>query len=182
MWNLGLLGAAGGEALVTSFDLLETTILPSQQSTVTLSNLVSSYGADYQHLQVRMTIGRPGNDDRAGASIQINGSTATYFHQLNMLGSAVTQGGGSGGIFSYGGRDSLQRFTGMIVDINDAFETTKNTTATWFNGVSGTNEPFVTIGSVHLNSTAAVNSFGITAAAGFSANSRISLYGIKLGV
>ena len=181
---LGILNAqaAGGAALPSSYDLLQTTTLPSSQTTVTLSNLSSLYGADYQHLQVRMSIARPNNDARAGGSIQINGSTGTYYHQLNMLGSSVTQGAGSGGTFSYAGADNQNKFCAMIVDINDAFETTKNTTVTWFNGQAGNSEPFVQIGSTFLNSTAAVDSFGITAAAGFGAESRISLYGLKLGV
>lgn len=180
MWNLGLLGAAGGAAAAGSFDHLETTILPSDQTTVTFSNLSSTYGADYQHLQFRLSIGRPGNDDRAGASIKIqSGHDFGYYHNLFSTGSTPTSSSGGGGTFSYAGNPSLGHFSGHIFTILDAFDTNKNVTVQYFAGQAGNSEPYLQFGSMYRNNTFAVDSVDFYAAAQFATDSRLSLYGLK---
>jgi hypothetical protein len=57
MLLLGVLAAqaeAAAPAAAGSYDLLETEILTGTQASVTFSSLNSTYGADYQHLQLRI--------------------------------------------------------------------------------------------------------------------------------
>jgi hypothetical protein len=54
MLLLGVLQAqAAGQVAAGSFDLLETQVLTSSAASVTFSSL-STYAADYQHLQIRI--------------------------------------------------------------------------------------------------------------------------------
>ena len=180
MWNLGLLGAAGGATAAGSFDHLETTILSGTQTTVTFNNLNSTYGSDYQHLQFRLSLSRPGNDDIAGAAIKIqSGQDFGYYHNLFRGSSSPTSGSGTGGIFSYAGNNNLSHYSGHIFTILDAFDANKNVTAQYFSGQAGNNEPYLQFGSMYRNNTFAVDSVDFTAAAGFAINSRLSLYGLK---
>lgn len=178
---LGILNAqAAGAIAAGSFDHLETTNLGSNQTTVTFNNLNSTYGSDYQHLQFRLSLGRPGNDDRAGASIKIqSGQNFGYYHNLFSTGSTPNSNSGPGATFSYAGNPSLGHFSGHIFTILDAFDTNKNVTVQYFAGQAGNNEPYIQFGSMYRNNTFAVDSVDFYAAAQFATNSRLSLYGLK---
>lgn len=175
--NSQAIGAGGG----SSMDLLETINLSYTQNTIEFSNLLTSYGADYTHLQVRMSLIRPGNDNIAAATIRIqSGQDFGYYHWLSAQNTTVSAVSASGGYFYYAGRDSLSRSGPVVMDIYDAFSTTKNTTVKWIGGQAGNAEPFIQFGSAYRNNTAAVDSIQFYSGAEFAANSRFSIYGVKV--
>ncbi len=176
-------GAAGGP----SFDLLETQLVSSQTSSITFSSL-SSYASTYQHLQIRMTVRgtRAANGD--GFSIRFNGDTATNYsrHGLNGFGSTTPESYGVANQ-SYGDAGACpgtsspgSTFAGTVLDILDAFETTKFKTIRTFSGQPGTQFQ-VGLSSGNWRSTNAISSITLFVQSGndIAANSRLSLYGIK---
>lgn len=165
---------------LSDYDLLETEILTSTVYEFIFDGLNTAYSADYQHLQIRATIGRPGNSDAATGFIQVqSGQDMGYSHRLNGNGSSVTSAANADGRFLYGGNGESYQFTGLILDALDAFETTKNPTFRIFAGIAGNTEPFVQLRSMYRNNTFAVDDIEFNSAAGFSAGSRFSLYGLK---
>jgi hypothetical protein len=170
------------EAVNSSFVLLETVTLTSAQASVEFTNLLSKYGTDYQHLQVRMV----GRASRSGATtdpliVRLNGATQTYGHHLYGNGSSV----GSGSIAtSYSILDAItgatataNAFGACVIDILDPFETTKNKTIKAFSGAN----TVVGLSSTFWNSTSAVTSVSLTpfSATNFLVGTRISIYGLK---
>jgi hypothetical protein len=168
-------------AVNSSFVLLETVTLTSAQASVEFANLNTKYGSTYQHLQIRMAA-------RCGAAanlkIQYNGDTAgNYsFHYLEGTGSSVISGGGtsaSSGDLGVAVAES-NVFSGFIVDILDAFETTKNKTGRSFYGAATAGSKWMGIMSHNWRSTSAVTSIKLAAGAqSFQSGSRIAIYGLK---
>ena len=182
MWNLGLLGASVGGGAAGGFDLLDTTILTASQSSVTFDNLVSTYGSDYKHLQIRTTWSGGGSVNPL--RLQFNGDTASNYSLHVLLGngsSAISAAAASTSFFALG--DSVtttDAFAASVVDILDPFETTKYTTGRILHGRVGSTT-FVELISGNWRNTAAVNSITIFGNAGINliAGSRLSLYGLK---
>jgi hypothetical protein len=179
---LGFLAASGVAA--GSFDLLETQVLGSAAASVTFSNLNSSYGATYQHLQLRITARDAGSN--ASFGIRFNGNSSSIYsrHELNGNGSNVTSAAGTSENVGYLGTGATSSsatgvFTGIVVDIVDPFETTKNKVLRAFNGTTSPNNVFL-VSNLWAN-TEAVTSIQILSRFGtnLAANSRFSLYGIK---
>jgi hypothetical protein len=169
------------DAVNSSFVLLETVTLTSAQASVEFTDLNTKYGSTYQHLQIRMAA-------RCGAAanikIQYNGDTAgNYsFHYLEGNGSSVISGGGtsaSSGDLGVAVAES-NVFSGFIVDILDAFETTKNKTGRSFYGAATAGSKWMGIMSHNWRSTSAVTSIKLAAGAqSFQSGSRIAIYGLK---
>lgn len=189
---IGIISAAGASA--GSFDLLETTLLTGSQASVTFSNLNSSYGSTYQHLQIRATA----RTDRSGADsdpviLQFNGDTASNYSRHALGGYNF---GGSSAVYSNSAASqtslflaeampvsssTASAFGAFVTDILDPFETTKNTTVRTLNAMSAA------WSSVELRSGAWFNTNAITSivmkplvGGNFVANSRFSLYGWKV--
>lgn len=189
MLLLGVVQAqAAGDEFVSSFDLLETQVLTSNQASVTFS--VSSFAADYQHLQVRAAI----RDTRSGFS------TALYSMRFNSDTSAsytahVLSGNGSS-VFSgrFGETDQMllgdissstaasDIFGATVADILDPFETTKNTTVRALSGVHTGGGRTIGLLSGAYFKTDAISSVTIFSSFGnLVTGSRFSLYGIRGG-
>ena len=189
MLLLGVLAAqaeAAAPAAAGSYDLLETEILTGSQASVTFSNLNSTYGADYQHLQIRMTTRstRAGNTSD-GLDINYNGDTGSNYawHRLLGNGSSVSSAAGSSqttgviGVTS-AASSTADSFSGAVLDILDPFETTKYTTARCLSGITSTSLIFLS--SVLWMNTAALDSIALKADNGnLLAGCRFSLYGLK---
>ena len=187
MLLLGVLAAQaeGAVAGAGAYDLLETEILTGSQASVTFSSLNSTYGADYQHLQVRVTArtNRAFTGDLFEITLNSDTGSNYSYHGLYGNGSSVlSQGGGSAAVIEAyrisGGTNTSDSFGGGVIDILDAFETTKYTTLRTFMGTTGS------INEVWLNSglwqnTAAVDSINFEALGSLVAGSRFSLYGLK---
>lgn len=193
-WNLGLLGAAGFTQPIEAFDLLETTVLSSNATSVNFNNLNSNYGSIYQHLQIRFSMRHTSNDTSLMA--RMNGDATGGNYQGIWMESS---GGGIGQssrtdtnslIFFYpqdfAGAESSSFYAG-ILDILDPFETNKNTTIRCLLGATGNNQKIGLATGGWFNS-AALTSFGLSVGTGnpapwqgsnFTTNSRFSLYGLK---
>lgn len=182
-WNLGLLGAS--LAVSNTFEVLETSVLSGNATSVTFSNLNTNYGSTYQHLQIRMATrsDRP-TGSNTDINLVINSDTGSNyaFHQLYR-----TTGLGAAGSASqtriYLGptaqpASGTSVFGSMIVDILDPFETTKYTTVRTQGGFA-TGALMITSG-LWMN-TNAVASLQIICepSNNFVQGSRFSLYGMR---
>ena len=184
---LGILDYPVSAAAAGSYDLLETEILTGSQASVTFSSLNSTYGADYQHLQIRMTTRTTRAGDGDFIYVRFNGVTSSSYsrHQLTGNGSSVSSYG-AGSVTSIPTPDttsagsSADRFGAVVIDILDPFETTKNTTVRAFGGAnSGFNQIGLFSGAYF--STDAISSITLASgnSASVAASSRFSLYGLK---
>jgi hypothetical protein len=188
-FSLALLGASTYEApAVGSYDLLATEILTSSQASITFSSLNSTYGADYDHLQIRYTArtGRGAASDNL--IVRFNGvSTASYsHHRLYGDGSSVAAYAGSSATFMYGdatlgSTGTTGSFSGGIIDILDPFETTKNTTIRVLCGFLHSTDQAIELVSGAYYSTDAITSVQILSdsATNLADKCRFSLYGIR---
>jgi hypothetical protein len=178
--------AGNSPVSLSAYDLLETEILTGTQASVTFSSLNSTYGADYQHLQIRTTMDATGNfGSPYDVFVTLNGDTGSnyYTHGLRGNGTSATS-------FNYGPNYlSLAMFTASttsasnayaasVVDILDPFSSDKNTTLRILTGLA---PDLVGLQSVLWNNTAALTSFTMTphGSTSFVTGSRFSLYGLR---
>ena len=184
MIPLGILAAAGGAvAAAGSYDLLVTDILTSSSSSITFASL-GTYAADYQHLQIRMV----GRTNRASTSdyikVQLNGDTGSNYAYHYLYGtssvSSYADTSNSEMVFNRfsGASASSNIFGSIVLDLLDAFETTKYKTLRSLGGEAAV--------SINLNSglwmnTNSITSVKIEPGSGSSliTGSRFSLYGLK---
>lgn len=177
---LGILASAGGVA--GSFDLLESQMLTSPQASITFSNLNTSYASNYKHLQIRMVAraSRPSSTTDP-VIMKLNGNTQTRAHVLYANGSSVNSYSEATAYSLWdaitGTTAATDAFGTVVIDILDAFETTKNKTVRVLTAAN----TVVTLGSVFWDSTATTSSINLSAfsATNFLSGSRFSLYGIK---
>ena len=170
-----------------AFDLLETQVLASSAASVTFSSL-SSYAADYQHLQIRVAARtNRSSADLDNLGIRLNSDSAGNYswHQFGGDGT-VFSGAGTSTTFMLSGivgaaDQASTVFGGEVTDLLDAFETSKYTTSRTFAGASTTGGKQVALRSGSWRNTAAVSQIDIISITGssFVTGSRFSLYGIK---
>jgi hypothetical protein len=186
---LGVLAVAGAGAggAAGAYELLETVLVGSGgQATITFSNLNSSYGSTYQHLQIRAAArtARAANGDTG--NLYLNGVTTSSYarHYLQGNGSAVssdavTSQSDMNNLYALPGANATANaFAAIVIDILDPFEGTKNTTVRALSGLAS-NENLIRLGSGFFNSTAAVTSITLDAIGDFAQYSRFSLYGMR---
>ena len=186
---LGVLAVAGAGAgpvgAGNAYEWLETQVLTGTQASVTFSNLNSSYGATYQHLQLRITA-RSSHTAITSPRIRLNGdSTAIYdFHDLRGTGSSMLSQAGTNNQSMYlgdilGTNNTANAFGAYLVDILDAFETTKNKTMRCLSGYAADSRQ-IDLTSSQWRNTAAVTSIQVLLDSGsYVSGSRFSLYGMK---
>ena len=186
MWNLGLLGASVGGAAAGDYDLLETTILGSNQSTVSFTSLNSTYGSTYKHLQLRATIKVTRSGSGEGTlGMKINGATSNYrSHRLRGDGTSVVSNNYSLAYAFVGTparADTSNVFAPLIIDLLDPFDTSKNTTLRTLSGINDSDNTIALYSGLYV-STSAVDSLEFiepVVSGDFITGSRFSLYGIK---
>ena len=185
---LGVLAVAGAGAAgaAGAYEWLETQVLGTAAASVTFSNVDTNYASTYQHLQLRVVA----RTDRANAldrlDILLNGDTGTNYsaHELQGSGSLVQSAGyanlarAESGYIS-GGNNTASSFGVSIIDILDAFETTKYTTMRALSGVTGS-ATYIVLFSSSWRNTAAVNEIKLdNISSNFAIGSRFSLYGLR---
>lgn len=186
-FGLGFFAVAGA-SVAGSYDLLETQVLGSNQTSVTFSNLASTYASTYKHLQFRIVTRtlRTGTDDALQVTFNSSGNTGAS-HQMWGNGSTVSSQAPTNEvqqIASYSlpaANSAANNFGAVIVDVLDPFDTNKNTTMRALAGKTG-DTPVVSLSSLAWYNTAAVTTIKFDTRNGnfgFAANSRFSLYGIK---
>jgi hypothetical protein len=184
----------GNEAYVpinTGYELLETQIVSGNQNSVVFSNLNSSYGLTYQHLQLRITA----RTDRTGADsdpirIRFNSDAGANYgrHRLMAyLGNNVISGGSGGQDSMYiteaaaVSQNAANIFADIITDIIDPFETTKSKTIRSLSGMYASGWQSIELWSGFWNSTNAITTIALSPVVGtnFVSGSRFSLYGMR---
>jgi len=169
------LAAGGGEP---AFDLLETTILGSDTASVSFTSLNSTYGSDYKHLQVRIVNRSGRSDTNDGVRVRMNTNDAAQEHSLEGNGSSVFSTSKSGNFdpIIVANNSPTGEFSATILDILDAFDTSKNTTMRALTGYSS----YLQLTSGLYTSTSAVDELLFSNFGGnILTGSRFSLYGIK---
>jgi hypothetical protein len=186
---LGILSAAGAAVgFESDYELIETAIVSgTATSSVTFSSL-ATYASTYKHLQIRH-LTRNSTTGNEAIQIRFNGvSSAVYsWHSLynNQSGGLLTGSAfNATNITSYPGANSdapANVFMPAVIDILDAFSTTKNKTTRQLAGARfGASAQEVSLYSGCFQSTASTTSLSLTTQGGvFVAGSRFSLYGIR---
>jgi len=192
LFPLGILSAAGAGGAVGGgdYELIESTILGTAQSSVTFSSL-GTYSSTYKHLQIRFTartsISFGGNQD--DISCRFNGDSGNNYaaHLLYGTGSSVTSTNVSS--FNRGFLGSMPTaieaanvFGAGVIDFVDIYGS-KNKTIRSFAGNHTPNSPrWVGLASSLWNNTTAITSVQLFPSSGenFVAGSRFSIYGIKV--
>jgi hypothetical protein len=183
-----LSAAAGGVPFESDYELIATEILTTNEASITFSNL-GDYSATYKHLQIRAvarnTAVGTGTDEY---NVVLNGDTGSNYasHRLVGFGSSVSSSAFTSqqwiraGWVSRNG-NSTGIFSPVVIDITDAFSSTKNTTTRALNGnaSAGPSQEIVLFSGL-WNNTASITSILLRPDNGsFLAGSRFSLYGIK---
>ena len=171
---------------VYSDSLLEEQILTSSAASVTFSNLDTYAALGYTNLQIRCVA----RDNYAAVSnslvMQINNAGSGNYtnHGLYGTGSSVLSFASNGNVMRVGliaeNNASANIFSSTIVDILDAFDTSKLTTVRALGGVVASSSQVQLYSGSYL-STDAVGSltFLPTATSNFVTGTRFSLYGSK---
>jgi hypothetical protein len=178
---------AGNTFTPTSFDYehLGTVTLSANQASVEFT--LNGYANDYKHLQLRTVTrtNRADTDDNLILRFNADSGANYSWHRLGMTTSAgLTSQGGSGfnGFYARtaASTNTANSFGVNIIDILDAFSTTKNKTVRGLDGQTGAYGA-VSLGSAAWLSTSALTSltFFINYGTVFLAGSRFSLYGLK---
>jgi hypothetical protein len=180
-------GIFSASAVGSDYELIETQILGSAVASVTFSGL-ATYASIYEHLQIRAVVRTTRATFQNGYfDLRLNGdSTASYAtHFIYQNGTTPTAFAAANATSITGGWVTTQNatanlFGASIIDITDAYSTTKNKTIRNFNGVSAGTDPRINIISgVYLKTDALTSCtlFGVNG--DLIAGSRFSLYGIK---
>jgi hypothetical protein len=174
----GITGSGG--AATSAYDSIATATGTGSSAVITFSSL----GTGYKHLQLRGTF----IASSAGGSVEItfNGTGGTSYarHYMRANGSSVSASGVAStsvaaNMFPNGMYNTSVPCT-AIIDILDAFSTTKNKTVRVLEGQDNNGSGIIAITSGVFLSTNALTSITLTSSSGnFTTNTQIGLYGIK---
>ena len=183
---LGIFSAAGaGGGPVGDYELIESQILGTTASSITFSSL-ATYASTYKHLQIRLTARDNLADNINVLFARLNGDTGTNYtsHLLRGNGSNVASFRSAATTYIEAGMTASNTttangFSSVVIDILDAFSSTKNTTTRSLSGLaSNANDVRITSG-LFIN-TASITSITLgPVGASFVSGSRFSLYGIR---
>jgi hypothetical protein len=181
----GILSAAGaGVGVAGDYELIETSILTSSASSVTFSNL-GTYSSTYKHLQIRLAV-RTSNAGTGFVVGRFNSDGGSNYRAHWIRGNGSDVGSSESGLATrfYASRfdAATNVFCPGVIDILDAYSTTKNKTTRTFTGNHGTSPNEIYLFSGLWMNTASITSITLLPDGGsgtLSAGSRFSLYGIK---
>jgi hypothetical protein len=181
---LGWVGASGAVSGGATYELISTTTLGSSTPSVTF-NLTAANQSAYKHLQIRMaTRTDRGTFNNDPIAIRFNGDTASNYrsHYFQGDGSNATAGdvGNNTGAWiawTTGSTAATNAFGGAVLDIIDAFSSSKNKTTRTLSGHPGA----IMLNSGLWLSTASISSITLLSGTGanFISASRFSLYGVR---
>lgn len=176
---LGILSAAGaGGGAVGDFELIQTQILASTTTSVVFT--VSSFASTYRHLQIRLVT--KSSTTNNNTLLRFNSDTGTNYnwHQLAGDGSSVAAYAGANADFIFvAPLTPTTGFGASVVDILDAYSSTKNKTVRALGGVTEGAYQQSTLYSGAWRSTTAISSVTLTSSSPFAIGSRFSIYGIR---
>jgi hypothetical protein len=185
-----ILGVTASGFFNGDFELISTTTLGSSAANVTFD--VSGLGSTYKHLQIRIAARSTASEVLSGMRVRLGAGsidTGTNYsgHQLYGYNSAVSSSSLSPANLmptgaAAGANATANIFGSSIVDILDAFSTTKNKTIRSLGGVAagtGTNA-YVALESGSWYNTSAITQAQVLLTVGsYATGSRFSIYGIK---
>jgi hypothetical protein len=188
---LGIFSAAGaGGGPAGAYELISTTILGSDQDSVTFD--VSTLASTYRHLQVRLVARATTSTESRIVWLRYNGDSATNYSwhallaysdgTLAVRSEAVANTTVAAAFSIPAASIGSNIFGSGVIDILDAFSTTKNKTTRTLGGYMGGTGAFqqsVSLFSSAWRNTAAITSIEVNADNNFLAGSRFSLYGIR---
>jgi hypothetical protein len=181
LFPLGILSAAGAGGVQGDYELISTTILTGNQSAIVFD--VSSFASTYKHLQIRSVERQSNAVLESRGVLTINSTAGTRSHYLIGTGSSVLsldEGSGAGiPFYSLGASADSNNFGVRVVDILDAYSTTKNKTVRGLFGFANPSMNRIGLQSGFLDSTTAISSITYTSAANYVAGSRFSIYGLR---
>ncbi len=187
LFPLGILSAAGAGPVGPTFQLISTQIV-SGSSTSIITFDVSNLASNYRHLQIRYAARSSANQIWDSGILRFNSDTGNNYalHGLGGTGSGSPYSESStsrGNIqFAAGGLAGntldTNSFTGSVLDIIDAFSSSKNKTTREFSGAIGS-ERRVRIGSGLWMNTTPITTLAFSCSANWLAGSRFSLYGVR---
>jgi hypothetical protein len=173
---LGILSSAGSQ-LSGTYELIETHILGSAASSITFSGL-SAYASTYKHLQIRLAV-RASDNSSASLRARFNESISGYnVHYLYGNGTSVLSASFTALdiIATINTQTTTGAFSVLVMDVLDAYSTTKNKVTRHFSGAASE----VGLGSNLWQNTAAVSSMEwFIPGKNLAIGSRFSLYGIR---
>jgi hypothetical protein len=185
LFPLGILSAAGAGGVQGDYELIETYVLGSAQASVTFSSL-GTYSSTYKHLQIRTVARGARNDNGDILSLRLNGDSGSNYrwHKLFGNGSSVVSSTDTTTRLEMARIPSLtstaNAFGGSVIDLLDAYSSTKNTTARCLFASQMASAPEVGLQSGLWNNTASITSIEVRADNGnLVTGSRFSLYGIR---
>jgi len=162
----GILSAAGAGGVLGDYELISTTILGSTTTSVTFSNL-GDYSSTYKHLQLRMSSRTPSTELTGSyLTLRFNGISTTTYDNHWLFGSGTSAGAfnlvGATEIYlqrTTNSNSAANAFGAIVVDILDAYSSTKNKTLRYLGG-SGVSTGLwpVTVGSGLWRNTSSVTS------------------------
>jgi hypothetical protein len=159
--------------------LIQSYVLDSVTATVTFD--ITGLGSQFRHLQL-VIAAKTNRADRADLLyIKLNNSDATKAHILQGTGTSVQSLSEDLRVGYIAGATTTSVFGAAVVDILDAFSSTKNKTVrvlSGYNNGTGGGESIVALGSNFLNSTSTLTSVVVAAIGSFAIGSRFSLYGV----
>lgn len=172
--------AAPVPPVTNSYESIATVNLTSSASTITFSSIP----ATFKHLQIRSIMQQTGS----GASEQVlrfNSDSGTNYAWHQLYGDGSTAAAASGGTsqtgigYAWSPQGGIA-YGGVIVDILDYANTSKNKTTRSLNGWDRNGSGYVLFRSGLWMNTAAVTSITLTSTGtDYAANSSFALYGIK---
>ena len=183
---LGIFSAAGAGGVVgipSDYELISTSLISSNTPSVTFD--VSTLASTYKHLQIRATARSGQTASGEYINVRLNGATSYWHHGLEGNGSSVTSYGGSVTSMAMAqvarGDSTASSFGAGVIDILDAFSTTKNKTLRGLGGITTSGATNIALRSGSWASTNAVTSITCLpfSADNWVAGSRFSIYGVK---
>ena len=175
---LGILSSAGGG--FGTYELIQTQILGSAASSVTLSGL-DAYAGVYKHLQIRAVAKTDTTANNGG--LRINGDTGSNYawHQLVAVPTSVVSAAETSQTSMQLFYLSTTEYGSAVIDLVDAYSTTKNKTVRILQGNTASSRVSLTSG-LFMN-TASTTSVTLLAnrsgSASYQTGSRFSIYGIR---
>ena len=170
-----------------SDDFLEEVVLSTTASSVTFSSLGTYATAGYKHLQVRWVARASFSSTIMDLQMELNADTGNNYarHYLMGRGSDIISGSQTAKEYlirmTYPAASSdADAFGAGVVDLLDAFSSSKNTTARALSGIAQTTNPRISLDSGLWLNTAAITSIRLWSdGSNLVAGSRFSLYGSK---
>jgi len=164
--------------------LIDTRLLESTTASITFDNL-AQYAGVYKHLQIVMTTRMSASANISFMYIQLNSDTGANYTRHGMWGNGSTVQNYAIANTSFvaipdtsAATSPANSFGAAIVDILDAYSTTKNKTIRTLGGYTGGQNQIQLSSGVWRN-TAAVSSITITGSGSSAVSgSRFSLYGV----